>query len=168
MRRKTKKKMTGKNEEEIVRFPSAYCRLVNELFGDQDGPPSHEQLEIAMPAMMEAFWQDLSFNPTYDFLMEMRAEREQGDKMDNGHTDDYSNRLKTGISAYMEWSDVVTRMADALEHLSVAQVQLALSMQGLVVDGTSIKAKHRVDCPSCALMRSAKPSSLVRLPGGTA
>jgi hypothetical protein len=160
--------MTEKDKEEIVRFPSAFCTLVDALFGDQDGPPSDEQLEIAMPAMMEAFWQDISFHPTYDLLMEMRAEREQGDKMDNEHTDNYSNQLKTGISAYMEWSDVVTRIADALEHLSVAQVQLAFGMQGIAVDGATIKAKHRVDCPSCALIRSAKPSPLVRLPGGTA
>jgi hypothetical protein len=68
--------------------------------------------------------------------------------------EDRLKRLKTGLDAQAQWSDVASRIADALEHFSVAQNFAALAMQGYEVPGIRI-AGHRADCPNCLMARSA-------------
>jgi hypothetical protein len=74
--------------------------------------------------------------------------------------DDRLKRLKTGIDAQAQWSDVVSRIADALEHFSIAQSFAALAMQGYETAGVGLVG-HRADCPNCLLVRSA-----VKAPSG--
>ena len=68
--------------------------------------------------------------------------------------EDRLKRLKTGLDAQAEWSDVASRIADALEHFSIAQNFAALAMQGYEVPGIRL-AGHRADCPNCFMTRSA-------------
>jgi hypothetical protein len=74
--------------------------------------------------------------------------------------DDRLKRLKTQLDAQAQWSDVASRIADALEHFSVAQNFAALAMQGYEVPGARL-AGHRADCPNCLMVRSA-----VKAPSG--
>jgi hypothetical protein len=81
---------------------------------------------------------------------------------------DRLKRLKTGIDAQAEWADVVSRIADAFEHLSASEIQVGLAMRGFQCDGAGVKVKHRVNCPGCALLRSAKQVQVVKFPNGAA
>jgi hypothetical protein len=74
--------------------------------------------------------------------------------------EDRLKRLKTGLDAQAEWSDVASRIADALEHFSIAQNFAALAMKGYEVPGIRLTG-HRMDCPNCLMVRSA-----VKAPSG--
>jgi hypothetical protein len=65
------------NDEDVTVTSPPFERLLYELFKDTTRPPSHEELEIAMPALINALWRDLGSHPAYDLLVEMVAKEEK-------------------------------------------------------------------------------------------
>ena len=76
--------------------------------------------------------------------------------------DETIREMKIGADATAAWSDVTTRIADALEHMVVNQTLAQLAMSGLIPDPKEPAPQHRVACPVCRLARTAQKAPLLK------
>lgn len=68
--------------------------------------------------------------------------------------------------ANRQFTDLIWRHADALEHQSIEMTIGSLAMRGFAADMNELKGiQHRVNCPSCQLIRTAKPIPRPGMPG---
>jgi hypothetical protein len=77
----------------------------------------------------------------------------------------FDQNQREGREASAKWIDLVGRVADALEHYMIAQLLMQLQMQGFKV-GPLPGIQHRVLCPGCNAIKSAKPDDRVVVPSG--
>ena len=80
--------------------------------------------------------------------------------------DDQVGRMKQGLDAAEQWSEVAWRIADALEHQVVMQSVGFAAMMGRMIDLDKLghELKHRTRCPGCLAMRHSSPAPLVKAP----
>jgi len=71
--------------------------------------------------------------------------------IDDEDFDNLVRREKIGLEAQERWSDVASRIADALEHQVIAGMLMQMAAMGK--DARLDSVKHRQDCPACAVTR---------------
>jgi hypothetical protein len=70
---------------------------------------------------------------------------------DGNDLDDLIRRERVGLEATEEWSDVASRIADALEHQVIGTLMMQLTSLGGKPEMRNVK--HRAECPGCILSR---------------
>jgi hypothetical protein len=65
--------------------------------------------------------------------------------------DDLVRRERVGLDAAEAWSEVASRIADALEHQVMGDLMMKLTALGGKPEARSVK--HRADCPACVVTR---------------
>jgi hypothetical protein len=90
-------------------------------------------------------------------MADKEAKREALEELDED-----LRQIKTDVDAARAWSDVASRIADALEHTVVAQTFMQLMGAGMKPEGDGFRLEgHRAKCPACLILKNAKPANIL-------
>jgi len=70
------------------------------------------------------------------------------------------SRLKTGVDANKEWARVTSRIADALEHLTLPGTVGMIMAMGRKPPDAKIEG-HLKDCPNCTMLRDSTAMTIL-------